>query len=87
MVTLEAQVTAVVHMPRKHRFDHKKLRRIRQDLGWSETELAARVGVTAPAVRKWETGKSTPGLLVFLDLCEVLEVEVEDLTDRAPRSE
>lgn len=35
----------------------QKMKRLRQELGWSQSKLAMELGVTAPAVAAWEQGK------------------------------
>ena len=37
------------------------IRALRESLGWSQTELAARVGVDKMTVARWEWGKVKPG--------------------------
>lgn len=76
-------MTTVLDMPKlKHKFRRDKLREIRIARGWNETELAAKAGVTAMAIRNWENGARSPGLLVYVDLCEALGVDLWDLLDR-----
>lgn len=36
------------------------IRRRRQELGWTQAQLAARVGVSPATVMRWELGRNTP---------------------------
>jgi len=38
----------------------KNLRKFREKVGLSQTELAAKLGVDARTIRRWEEGKHTP---------------------------
>lgn len=38
----------------------KTIRQLRQELGWTQYELAQKVGVHPQAVYLWETGRRTP---------------------------
>jgi transcriptional regulator with XRE-family HTH domain len=48
----------------------------RQQLGWSQTDLAEHVGRTQTAVSYWEAGKRTPGIDDLLDLSEALQKDI-----------
>lgn len=45
----------------------------------TQAELAEKLGITDRAVSKWETGKSLPDASIMLDLCEILQINVNDL--------
>ncbi len=45
----------------------------------TQTQLAEKLHITNKAVSKWETGKSLPDASVMLELCEILEITVNDL--------
>lgn len=53
----------------------EQLRRRREELGISRTELAARLGVTKSAVGNYETGVSAPKEEVLLQLFDALQVD------------
>ena len=38
------------------------IRSLRMERGWTQEELGERVGVSAQAVSKWETGQSLPDI-------------------------
>ncbi len=45
----------------------------------TQAQLAERLGITDRAVSKWENGKSMPDSSIMLDLCETLDISVNDL--------
>lgn len=45
----------------------------------TQAQLAERVNVTDRAVSKWECGRSLPDSSIMLDLCAVLEINVNEL--------
>ncbi|MDO4811553.1 MAG: helix-turn-helix domain-containing protein [Eubacteriales bacterium] len=53
----------------------EQLRRRREELGISRSELAARLGVTKSAVGNYETGISTPKEEILLQLFDALQVD------------
>ena len=65
------------------RFDRERLgRRVaahRGKLGWTQQELADRVGVTRQTVVSIEKGNYSPSVALALALAEVFGVRVEDL--------
>jgi Zn-dependent peptidase ImmA (M78 family)/DNA-binding XRE family transcriptional regulator len=48
----------------------------RQQLGWSQTDLAEQVGRTQTAISYWEAGKRTPGIDDLLDLSSALQKDI-----------
>lgn len=45
----------------------------------TQAQLAEKLGITDRAVSKWENGKSMPDSSIMLDLCEALDISVNDL--------
>ena len=45
----------------------------------TQASLAEKLGITDRAVSKWETGKSLPDSGIMLELCELLEINVNEL--------
>ncbi|MBQ6634384.1 MAG: helix-turn-helix transcriptional regulator [Ruminococcus sp.] len=45
----------------------------------TQAQLAERLGVSDKAVSKWETGRSMPDASIMLDLCEQIDITVNDL--------
>ncbi len=51
----------------------------RKEQGMTQAVLAERLGISDRAVSKWETGKSLPDSGIMLELCELLEINVNEL--------
>ncbi len=74
-----------------------KIIRLRKKMGWSQEELAERLGVSRQSVSKWEGAQSTPDLERVLQLSALFgvstdyllkdELEVEEFTADAADSE
>ena len=45
----------------------------------TQEQLAEKLGITYKAVSKWETGKGLPDASIMMDLCNILEISVNDL--------
>ncbi len=52
---------------------------LRREKGWTQSELAERLGVTDKAVSRWETGKGLPDISLLAPLGEALGVSVNEL--------
>ena len=68
---------------------HQIIRARRRELGLTQEQLASRLGVSAPAVNKWERGNSYPDITLLPVLARTLGVDLntllsfqEDLTDQ-----
>ena len=51
----------------------------RRAVGYTQAELAGKLGITDRAVSKWETGRALPDAANMLDLCGLLKITVTDL--------
>ena len=51
----------------------------RKEVNLTQMQLAEKLGITDRAVSKWETGKAMPDSSIMLDLCELLNISVNDL--------
>ena len=51
----------------------------RKEHGMTQANLAEKLGITDRAVSKWENGKSMPDSGIMLELCELLEINVNEL--------
>ena len=51
----------------------------RKAKGWTQSQLAEKLEITDKAVSKWETERSMPDLSLFLPLCTLLEVTLNEL--------
>lgn len=63
-----------------------RLRVLRAERGWSQAELAGRIGVSRQAVNAIETGKHDPSLGLAFRLARLFGMAIEDLfEDGGPR--
>ncbi len=51
----------------------------RKEQGMTQAVLAEKLGISDRAVSKWETGKSLPDSGIMLELCELLNINVNEL--------
>ena len=51
----------------------------RKEKQLTQIQLADKLGITNRAVSKWETGKSVPDVSIMLELCDELEISVNEL--------
>ena len=51
----------------------------RKEVGLTQVQLAEKLNVTDRAVSKWETGRSLPDASIMLELCNILNITVNDL--------
>lgn len=51
----------------------------RKAKGWTQSQLAEKLGITDKAVSKWETGRSMPDLSLFMPLCTLLGITLHEL--------
>ena len=63
--------------------DHEKIGRFiaacRKEQGLTQADLAEKLGITDRAVSKWETGRSLPDASIMLELCDLLEININEL--------
>ena len=57
----------------------ENIRNCRKSLGFTQEQLAERLGITLGAVSKWERGGSEPALSYIMDLAELFHVSVDAL--------
>lgn len=51
----------------------------RKEKGYTQSDLAEYIGISNRAVSKWETGKSLPDASIMLELCNLLNINVNEL--------
>lgn len=56
-----------------------KIIRLRKQLGWSQEELAEKMGVSRQSVSKWESTNSIPDLNKIIKLAEIFDVSTDSL--------
>jgi len=61
------------------------LRQAREDRGWSQTELAEMMGISAGTVHRTETGGTKPGLNVLVGLAVAFNEDPEEWIEKAGR--
>jgi transcriptional regulator with XRE-family HTH domain len=59
------------------RFDHERIRQLREGLGWSAEELADRIGVARQTVHAWEAGQYQPQLDKLLLIVNVTGAKLD----------
>jgi transcriptional regulator with XRE-family HTH domain len=67
----------------------KTIRQLRQERGWTQFELALRVGVQPQAVYFWESGRRTPQVAQLRRLGELFGICSDEIARRrgdAPRA-
>ena len=62
-----------------------RIRELRGDRGWTQQELAERLGVSRQTVNAIETGRYDPSLPLAFGLGRVFGLAIEDLFEAAPR--
>lgn len=55
------------------------IRKYRKEKGYTQEELANRLGVTTPAVNKWENGVTLPDIAMLAPLARLLGISVDTL--------
>ncbi len=57
----------------------KMIRELREERGWTQLELAIKVGVTPVTVYNWERGRYEPKVSQFRALAKVFGVSMDDI--------
>ena len=57
----------------------KFIAKCRKAVGLTQAQLAEQLNITDRAVSKWETGKALPDTSIMLELCQILNITVNDL--------
>ncbi len=57
-----------------------RLKKAREQIGFTQEQLAQKVGVTRQAVSRWEQGNTQPDMEMLVTLSEALQVDAEFLT-------
>ena len=64
-------------------FDQEKiglfLAQARKEKGWTQAELAEKLGVSNRSISRWETGKTMPDYSLLSPLCGALGLSVNEL--------
>lgn len=57
----------------------KTIRQLREEHGWTQLELAIKLGVTPATVYTWERGRYEPRASQFRKLAETFGVSMDDI--------
>ena len=57
----------------------KFIAKCRKDKNLTQEELAEKLGVTNKSISRWENGKTMPDYSILKDLCNILEIDVNEL--------
>lgn len=57
----------------------EKLRALRKERGWSQKELAGRLGLVAASVSAYEQDKKVPSVEILIKICSVFQVSADYL--------
>ena len=55
------------------------IRRVRKEAGFTQIELAAKMGISIATLRRWEAGETTPTGSRMIELAELLGVTPEEI--------
>lgn len=61
---------------------HGKLRKLREDKGMAQGDVAQYLGVSRTAVTHWESGKKRPDLVNLVKLADLYNVSLDYLMGR-----
>ncbi len=75
--------------------ERRTIRDLRREAGWSQRDLAARIGVSKMSISHWETARNEPSARQLRLLAEAFGITMESIaferaaveTDRAARKE
>ena len=64
-----------------------RLKSLRRERGWSQSELADRVGVSRNSIISIENGRFDPSLPLAFELAEAFEMRIEDIFQPGPNAD
>lgn len=59
----------------------QRLRKIREERGWSQATAAAHIGISRAGYASIEIGRRTPGLFTALKISQVFALRIEDFAN------
>lgn len=59
-----------------------RIEQLRKERGWSQSELARRLGVKPPQTNRWESGARRPELNNLVRMCDLFDVSIDYLYGR-----
>jgi DNA-binding XRE family transcriptional regulator len=63
----------------------KIIKEVRQERGWTQSELATKLGISQSALSKLEAGKLVPSSLLWFNFCAMAEIQPESLIAGFPQ--
>jgi|SRR5699024_2053706 len=60
-------------------FFSERLKKEREQRGWSQIYLAEKIHVSRQSVSKWETGKNYPSIEVIIDLSDLFGITIDEM--------
>jgi len=57
----------------------KTIKELRDERGWTQLQLAIKLGVTPVTVYNWERGKYEPTASMFRRIARIFEVSMDDI--------
>lgn len=64
----------------------KNIGKYRESIGMSQKELAKRLGVVPSRISNWETGQNCPTIDILFEVCDILNVSINDIYGVYPDS-
>ena len=61
----------------------QNIKQLRKEKGWSQTELANKIGSHLSHITRMETGKYNPSVDVLIKLADALEVSLDQIVNRS----
>ena len=68
------------------KFD-EKLMSLRKAKGWSQEELANKIGVSRQTISKWESSQTIPDMNKLMELSKIFEISVDELINEENKDE
>lgn len=67
----------------------QSIKRLRAERGWSQEQMAEKLGVSRQAITKWETGAGTPDIENLAAIAQLFDVSVDSLMfgDEQPKGD
>ena len=62
----------------------KNIRRLRKDAGYSQEQLARKLGITQGAVSQWEKDRTIPDTPFVIEMANIFNVPLDAFTDDSP---
>ena len=64
-----------------------KIAKLRKKKGWTQAKFGEMIGVSNQAVSKWESGTSSPDIMLLPLIADAFECSIDDLFDYIPKKE